>query len=157
MLNWFLPYMAGRKRKDIQQLLIRFTKEMNPGADMVLNLLPADDVRVALTEKKEKEEQVMKTADASQSDSTVLASAEAKPSEPLIVTPNEEPKEAATTIPNMEVAAADESEMAVSTSDSECPASPVISWRKSSSIDQNDEPRISHETVIKSSSSIFDP
>ena len=52
MHNWFPPYMAGRKRKDIQHLLIQLTKEKNPNPDQVLKLLPPDDVRVALNGKR---------------------------------------------------------------------------------------------------------
>lgn len=40
--------MANRKRKDIQYLLIRLTKEKNNSADSILRLLPENDVRIAL-------------------------------------------------------------------------------------------------------------
>lgn len=40
--------MANRKRKDIQYLLIRLTKEKNYSADSILRLLPENDVRIAL-------------------------------------------------------------------------------------------------------------
>ncbi|EFX65750.1 hypothetical protein DAPPUDRAFT_117019 [Daphnia pulex] len=49
--NWFPPHIAGRKRKNIQFLLIQLTKGTNPSADQVLNLLPRDDVRIALQDR----------------------------------------------------------------------------------------------------------
>lgn len=52
MHNWFSPYMAGKKRKDIQHLLIRLTKENSSNADQVLKLLPSGDVKVALSCKQ---------------------------------------------------------------------------------------------------------
>ena len=50
--NWFPPHIAGRKRRNIQFLLIRLTKEMNPLADNVLKLLPREDVRIALLDRQ---------------------------------------------------------------------------------------------------------
>ncbi len=44
--------MAGRKRKNIQFLLIRLTKETNQLAESVLDLLPKEDVRVALQDRR---------------------------------------------------------------------------------------------------------
>ncbi|XP_057373751.1 sentrin-specific protease 6-like [Daphnia carinata] len=50
--NWFPSYIAGRKRKNIQFLLIRLTKEMNPTADSVLDLIPKEDVKIALQDRQ---------------------------------------------------------------------------------------------------------
>lgn len=50
--SWFPSYIAGRKRKNIQFLLIRLTKEMNPSADSVLNSLPKEDVKIALQDRQ---------------------------------------------------------------------------------------------------------
>lgn len=50
--GWFPSYIAGRKRKNIQFLLIRLTKEMNPMADSVLDLLPKEDVKIALQDRQ---------------------------------------------------------------------------------------------------------
>lgn len=52
MREWFPPHIAGRKRKNIQFLLIRLTKEMNPLADTVLKLLPQEDVKIALQDRR---------------------------------------------------------------------------------------------------------
>ena len=43
--------MAGRKRKNIQFLLIRLTKDINQLAESVFDLLPKEDVRVALQDR----------------------------------------------------------------------------------------------------------
>ena len=50
--NWFPPHIAGRKRKNIQFLLIRLTKEKNPLADSVLKFLPQEDVKIALQDRQ---------------------------------------------------------------------------------------------------------
>ncbi|KAI9565273.1 hypothetical protein GHT06_009058 [Daphnia sinensis] len=50
--SWFPSHIAGRKRKNIQFLLIRLTKEMNLMADSVLDLLPKEDVRIALQDRQ---------------------------------------------------------------------------------------------------------
>lgn len=49
--SWFPSHIAGRKRKNLQFLLIRLTKEINPVADSILELLPKEDVRLALQDR----------------------------------------------------------------------------------------------------------
>lgn len=44
LTNWFSSCVAGKKRKAIQLLLTQLTKETNPQADSVLELLPKEDV-----------------------------------------------------------------------------------------------------------------
>lgn len=53
LASWFSSSVAGNKRKSIQFLLIRLTKERNPQAETVLDFLSKDDVRMALSEQSD--------------------------------------------------------------------------------------------------------
>lgn len=44
LTSWFSSDVTTKKRKEIQLLLIGLTKEINPLADSVLDLLPKEDV-----------------------------------------------------------------------------------------------------------------